>query len=68
MSSADPWDVALARSREKGAVVELELLLPDRELAVLEAAARDAGLTIGELMRRLIRGFLKRTEAGGKTY
>jgi hypothetical protein len=39
-------------------VVEVGLFVHRRELAVLETAARRAGLTIGELMRRLICDFL----------
>jgi hypothetical protein len=40
-------------------VVEVGLFVHRRELAVLESAARRAGLTIGELMRRLICEFLR---------
>jgi hypothetical protein len=40
--------------------VEVLLLLPSRELAALETAARGRGLTTGGMLRRLIRGFLAR--------
>lgn len=44
-------------------VVELPLLLPEAHLAALEVAARGWGLTPAELVRYVIRDFLRR-EAG----
>jgi hypothetical protein len=41
-----------------GEMVELALLLPDRQLQELEAAAHDHGLTTGQMIRRLIAAFL----------
>ena len=40
-------------------VVELTLLLPGMQAAALEAAAFHRGLTAGELVRRLVRDFLR---------
>jgi hypothetical protein len=45
-------------------VVELELLLPTREVAALERAAQQQGLTVGQVLRRLVRDFLR--EPAGK--
>lgn len=42
-------------------VVELPLLVPGDEVAALEAAAHDRGLTVAQLARLLIRDFLGRT-------
>ena len=39
-------------------VIELSLLLPGCQLEALENAARDRGLTIGQMIRRLIGAFL----------
>jgi hypothetical protein len=41
-----------------GEMVELALLLPDRQLQELEAVAHDQGLTTGQMIRRLIAAFL----------
>ena len=41
-----------------GEMVELALLLPDRQLQELEVAAHDHGLTTGQMIRRLIAAFL----------
>lgn len=35
-------------------VVELQLLLPKRQAAALEAAARARGMTTGQILRRVI--------------
>jgi len=35
-------------------VVELQLLLPQRQAAALEAAARARGMTTGQILRRVI--------------
>ena len=40
-------------------VVELALLLPARDMAALERAARQRGLTIGQAVRQVISGFLR---------
>jgi hypothetical protein len=42
----------------EGEVVELALLLPAGQAAVLEAAARQRALTAAQLTRQLIRQFL----------
>lgn len=47
-------------------VAEVHLLLAEHELAALEWAARRRGLTSAQLLRHLIRSFLKgRKEAPG---
>ncbi len=38
-------------------VVEISLLLPGWQVAALETAAHDRGLTAGQMVRRLIRDF-----------
>jgi len=43
----------------EGGVVELALLLPARQAAALERAAHQQGLTIGQVLRRLVRDFLR---------
>jgi hypothetical protein len=52
---------ALARWRDAappdGEVVELLLLLPEWQASALEAAARSHGLTVGQMVRRLVRDF-----------
>jgi hypothetical protein len=53
-TSAHDRDTSLA-SRE---VVEWELLLPASQAAALEAAAGQRGLTVGEVLRALVRHFL----------
>ncbi len=45
-----------------GEVVELGLLFPAAEAAALEAEARRRGLTLGEMLRRLVSDFLTRGE------
>jgi hypothetical protein len=42
----------------KSEMVELPLLLPQRQLAELEQAARRHGLTVGQMLRRLIAAYL----------
>ncbi len=44
-------------------VVELELLLPVRMVADLESVARRRGLSMGQMMRRLVRDFLAEADA-----
>jgi hypothetical protein len=39
-------------------MAEVALLLPSREAADLERVAQRQGLTVGQLVRRLIRGYL----------
>jgi hypothetical protein len=57
------------RSREGRAcwpeegVAELTLLLPARQAAELERLARSRGLTLGQLLRRLVRDHLARGAA-----
>ena len=41
------------------AVVELPLLLPRQQLDALETAARAQGLTMGQMIRRLIAAYLQ---------
>jgi len=55
--AAAPEDVG----RQGEGVVELSLLLPGGEAAALEAAASARGLTVGELVRRLVRDWQKRS-------
>jgi hypothetical protein len=43
----------------EGGVVELALLLPARQAAALERAAHQQGLTVGQVLRRLVRDFLR---------
>jgi hypothetical protein len=45
-----------------GDVVELGLLFPAETVAALESAARRRGLTLGEMLRQLVRDFLTRGE------
>jgi hypothetical protein len=45
-------------------VAELDLLLTRRQAEALEATAQRGGLTVGVLLRRLIRDFLARPEGG----
>ncbi len=51
-----------------GEVTELALLLPARQLAALDEAARRWGLTVGQLLRGLVREFLAHSAGrpGGK--
>jgi len=46
-----------------GEVLEVELLLSTGQVAALEAVAYQRGLTAGQLLRRLIRNFLKEVNA-----
>jgi hypothetical protein len=43
-------------------VAEISLLLPGWQLSALESAARERGLTSGQLVRRLLRDFIDRHE------
>jgi hypothetical protein len=43
-------------------VMEITLLLPGWQVEALEAAARDRGLTAGQMVRRLIREYFVRRE------
>jgi hypothetical protein len=47
---------------DEASVVELGFCVQARELAVLEAAAHRAGITIGQLTRQLICDFIDRTD------
>jgi hypothetical protein len=42
-----------------GDVVEVSLLLPGWQVAALETAAHDRGLTAGEMVRHLLRDFIR---------
>jgi hypothetical protein len=53
-----PGAVEEGVSRLDADMVELSLLLPGRQLAQLETAARSQGLTTGQMLRRLITAFL----------
>jgi hypothetical protein len=54
----EPWsDPSAAGSRE---VTEILLCLPVFQAGALEEAARQRGLTTGQILRRLIRDFLSR--------
>jgi hypothetical protein len=45
-------------------MVELPLLLPGRQAEALEAAAHRRGLTVAQMIRRLIRAFLADVQQG----
>jgi hypothetical protein len=47
-------------SRLDADLVEMTLLLPQEQVATLEEAAHDRGLTIGQMIRRLVRDFTSR--------
>ena len=49
------------RASPEGRVVEVPLLLPGWQAEALEEAARREGRTLGEVARRLIRDFLRRS-------
>jgi hypothetical protein len=59
-SNVQPWSVLTeaAFPPGNGEMVELALLLPERQLQELEAVAHDQGLTTGQMIRRLIAAFL----------
>jgi hypothetical protein len=38
-------------------IVELSMLIPGRQAAALEATAASQGMTVGELLRRLVQDF-----------
>jgi hypothetical protein len=46
------------RGLTDGDVVEVPLLLPGWQVAALETAAHDCGLTAAEMVRRLVREFI----------
>jgi hypothetical protein len=52
--------------RLDGGLVELPLLLPLAQVALLERQARQRGLTLGQMLRRLIRDWTSR-ESGWET-
>ena len=58
-----PTDVA----RQDQEVVELQLLLPRWQALKLEAAARERGMTTGQMLRRVIRGVLAQEPAAVKS-
>jgi hypothetical protein len=51
-------------TRQDQEVVELPLLLPKWQAVELEAAARQRGMTMGQLLRRVIRQALDESNAG----
>jgi hypothetical protein len=46
-------------SRLDADMVELSLLVPQWQLAELEKLAKEQGLTLGQILRRLIKAFLQ---------
>jgi hypothetical protein len=50
--------MSVAESRHDQEVVELPLLLPRWQAEELEAAARERGMTTGQMLRRVIRELL----------
>ncbi len=44
--------------------MEVPLLLPVHEVAVLERVARSLGLTVGQFLRRLVGDFVARRRSG----
>jgi hypothetical protein len=46
-----------------GEVSELPLLLPAGDVLALEQEARRRGLTVGQLLRRLVRDFLREPDS-----
>jgi hypothetical protein len=50
-------------SRPDGDMVEWTLFLPRQQALALEAAAHDRGLTVGQLLRRLIHDFADHEQA-----
>jgi hypothetical protein len=55
-------DAGTTRSDQE--VVEVPLLLPKWQAVELEAAARERGMTMGQLLRRVIRHVLTADAAG----
>ena len=51
-------------TRQDQEVVELPLLLPKWQAVELEAAARQRGMTMGQLLRRVIRQVLDDSAVG----
>lgn len=45
-------------------VIELQLLLPRWQAAALETAARERGMTTGQILRRVIADLFPPTDAG----
>ena len=54
----EPAKVEAEVSRLDREMVELSLLVPQQQLVQLESAARSQGLTLGQMLRRLINAFL----------
>ena len=54
-------------TRQDQEVVELPLLLPKWQAVELEAAARQRGMTMGQLLRRVIRQVLDDSAVGAAT-
>ena len=53
MSILADWPTSRVTAAEYD-VIELPILLPEWQLNALETAARDRGMTIGQLIRRLL--------------
>jgi hypothetical protein len=49
-----------------GDVMEISVLLPGWQMAALEAAARDRGLTAGQIVRRIIRDYVMYLDGAGR--
>jgi hypothetical protein len=49
-------------------IVELSLLLPSWQMAALETAAHDQGMTTAQMMRGLIRDFFQRSQPVADRY
>jgi hypothetical protein len=47
-----------------GEVLELPLLLPAGDASALERAAHRRGLTVGQMLRALVRDFLREPDGG----
>ncbi|QDU22348.1 hypothetical protein [Urbifossiella limnaea] len=54
-------------TRQDQEVVELPLLLPKWQAVELEAAARQRGMTMGQLLRRVIREVLDDAGTGARS-
>jgi hypothetical protein len=57
LADATPFSGPPGLSRLEGNLVEMMVLLPQDQAMALEAAAHGEGLTVGQLVRRLVRQF-----------
>jgi len=53
MPTLADWPISRVAAAEYD-VIELPILLPEWQLNALETAARDRGMTVGQLIRRLL--------------